>query len=93
MGQETRYENKCLPMASNTQSITGRTMAATISWTDCMHLLQLPDGDIETLLVGMSSCTTSLETSVPNSNLYVQGWQFFVKYGSMGYGGTNDVAI
>ena len=71
MGQETRYENKCLPMASNTYSITGQPLVATVNWTDCRHLLWLPDGDIETLLVGMSCCRTSLETSVLNSNLYV----------------------
>ena len=92
MGQETRYKNKCLPMASNTLSITGRTVAATINWTDYMHLLQLPYGDIGTLLVGMSSCTKSWEKSVLNSNLYVQGWWFFVGYSSMGYGSTNDVS-
>ena len=73
MGKETIYENKCLPMASNTQTIAGHPMVATIRWTDCMHILQFLDGDIETFLVGMLEFTTSLEKSVPNSNLYVQG--------------------
>ena len=85
MGQETRYENKCLPMASNTQSITGRLVAATISWTDCMHLLQLPDGDIETLLVGMSCYTTKFGDECSEFFPLCLGMSIFMGYGSMGY--------
>ena len=58
-----------------------------------MHLLQLPNGDIETLLLGMSSRTIGVEKSVLNSSLYVYIWEFLLGNGSVGYASTDDVGI
>ena len=45
-------------------------------------------------LSNIPSTKLKLETIVSNSTkLYVYGWQFFMGYGSMGFGGTKYVAI